>query len=71
MSYLVKQIESAPLTVLGEGPHWDIERQSLYFNDIYGGTIHRFDYASGKTYNCKIGKLDIFFVFFLHSFTVD
>lgn len=56
--YKVEQITSAPLSVLGEGPHWDIERQSLYYNDIYGGSIHRFDYNENKTYNATIGKCD-------------
>lgn len=55
-NYKVEQIPSAPLSNLGEGPHWDIERQSLYYNDIYGGSIHRYDYNENKTYNCKIGK---------------
>jgi gluconolactonase len=56
--YKVEQVQS-PLNVLGEGPHWDIERQSLYWNDIYGGTIHRFDYNENKTYNCKIDGIDV------------
>uniref|UniRef100_A0A182P695 Regucalcin n=1 Tax=Anopheles epiroticus TaxID=199890 RepID=A0A182P695_9DIPT len=52
-SYKVEQLPS-PLSVLGEGPHWDVERQSLYYNDIYGGSIHRYDYAENKTYNATI-----------------
>ncbi|XP_055588960.1 regucalcin [Uranotaenia lowii] len=52
-SYKVEQVPS-PLNVLGEGPHWCIERQSLYYNDIYGGTIHRYDYAQNVTYTAKI-----------------
>ncbi|XP_019534284.2 regucalcin [Aedes albopictus] len=52
-SYKVEQLPS-PLNVLGEGPHWSIEKQSLYYNDIYGGTIHRYDYAENKTFTAKI-----------------
>lgn len=52
-SYVVEQVPS-PLSVLGEGPHWDIERQSLYYNDIYGGSIHRYDYSENKTYNATV-----------------
>lgn len=34
---------------LGEGPHWDIETQSLYFVDIPGNTVNRY-VPSTKTY---------------------
>ncbi|XP_058822839.1 regucalcin-like isoform X2 [Topomyia yanbarensis] len=36
------------------GPHWCVERQSLYYIDIYGGTIHRYDYKENKTYTATI-----------------
>lgn len=55
-SYKVEQVTAAPLNVLGEGPHWDVERQSLYYNDIYGGTIHRYDHKEDKAYSASIGK---------------
>lgn len=29
-------------TELGEGPHWDVETQSLIFVDIKGPTINRY-----------------------------
>lgn len=55
-SYKIEVVESSPVSTLGEGPHWDIERQSLYYIDIYGTnqSISRFDYNEGKTYNAKI-----------------
>lgn len=55
-SYKVEAVESSPRSVLGEGPHWDVERQSLYYNDIYGDvqSISRYDYAEEKTYNAVI-----------------
>lgn len=55
-SYTVEAVESSPISVLGEGPHWDIERQSLYYNDIYGDkqSISRYDYTENKTFNAVI-----------------
>lgn len=55
--YKVEKVPS-PISVLGEGPHWDVERQSLYYNDIYGDqfSIHRFDYKENKTYNATVRK---------------
>lgn len=55
-SYKVEVVESSPISVLGEGPHWDVERQCLYYNDIYGDkqSISRYDYNEDKTYNAII-----------------
>mgnify|MGYP003449490124 CR=1 FL=1 len=55
-SYKVEVVESSPRSVLGEGPHWDIERQSLYYIDIYGTSqsVSRYDYKENTTYNAKI-----------------
>lgn len=55
-SYKVEVVESSPISVLGEGPHWDVDRQSLYYIDIYGDkqSISRFDYKENKTYNAVI-----------------
>ena len=35
--------------VVGEGPTWSSEEQALYWIDIYGPTLNRFDPASGAT----------------------
>lgn len=55
-SYKIEVVESSPRSVLGEGPHWDVERQSLYYIDIYGSSqsLSRYDYNEDKTYNAKI-----------------
>lgn len=55
-SYKVEAVESSPISVLGEGPHWDVDRQSLYYIDIYGDkqSISRFGYKENKTYNAII-----------------
>lgn len=34
-------------TVLGEGPYWDVKDQQLYFVDIYGKALLRYDRANG------------------------
>jgi gluconolactonase len=41
---------------LGEGPHWDVASQSLYFVDIYGKSIHRYVPATKKHTKATIGK---------------
>ena len=33
--------------ILGEGPYWDVTDQRLYWVDIKGCKIHRFDPATG------------------------
>lgn len=55
-SYKVEVVDSSPISVLGEGPHWDVERQSLYYNDIYGDkqSISRYAYDEERTYNAVI-----------------
>jgi gluconolactonase len=55
-AYKIEIVESSPRSVLGEGPHWDIERQCLYYIDIYGTSqsISRYDYNEKKTYNAVI-----------------
>lgn len=36
---------------LGEGPHWDIPSQSLYYVDIFGKAIHK--YVPSKNLHTK------------------
>ncbi len=35
--------------LVGEGPVWDVGEQALYFLDIFGQKIHRYDPQTGKT----------------------
>jgi len=39
----------APRCIIGEGPVWDVAEQALYFIDILGKKVLRFDPASGET----------------------
>lgn len=50
------EVLPSPKSVLGEGPHWSEEHQSLYYNDIYGdkASILRYDFKENKVYSAKI-----------------
>ncbi|XP_069966618.1 regucalcin [Bactrocera oleae] len=54
------QIEPLPNSYahLGEGPHWDIETQSLYYVDLDSGWILRYDYQEEKVYRSKVEDLE-------------
>lgn len=56
MPFKVEVISSSPKSVLGEGPHWDEQSQSLLYNDIYGtdASVLRYDYNENKVYSAKI-----------------
>ncbi|XP_058121580.1 regucalcin-like [Anopheles ziemanni] len=51
-SYKVETIP--PYTELGEGPHWDIASQSLYYVSLSNGLIYRLDYKENKVYCASI-----------------
>lgn len=53
MSYKLEPIPDANC-ILGEGPHWDIETQNMYFVDIEASEVLRHNYAENKVYRCKI-----------------
>lgn len=42
--------------ILGEGPHWDIDTQSLYYIDIFGQYIHKYTPSTNTNIKVKIGK---------------
>ncbi|XP_052864812.1 regucalcin-like [Anopheles cruzii] len=49
------QVETIPpFTELGEGPHWDIATQSLYYVSLSNGWIYRWDYVEQKVYSASI-----------------
>lgn len=50
---------------LGEAPHWDAARKSLYYVDIVGPAIFRFDYKNGEIYKATIKDDDSPIGFFI------
>lgn len=54
MSAVVERIGES--VQLGEGPHWDVDTQSLYFVDIFGKSVHRYVPATQKYTKAVIGK---------------
>ncbi|XP_075228149.1 uncharacterized protein LOC142328329 [Lycorma delicatula] len=53
MSYKVEDL-TKPL-VLGEGPHWDIATQTLYFVDIFKGSVHSYKPSTNEHFSAVIG----------------
>ncbi|KRF99328.1 uncharacterized protein Dwil_GK11687 [Drosophila willistoni] len=53
MSYVVEALPDS-YAFLGEGPHWDVARQSLYYVDLERAGIHRYDYKENKVYKAYI-----------------
>lgn len=43
---------------VGEGPHWSIKKESLYFVDIIAPAIHRLDGASGEIFKASVRSND-------------
>lgn len=48
---------NAPKCMVGEGPVWDVQEQALYFVDIVGKVVHRFDPATGAIRTWSVGKV--------------
>ncbi|KAL7745499.1 hypothetical protein ACLKA6_015494 [Drosophila palustris] len=53
MSYKVEPLPDS-YAGLGEGPHWDVARQSLYYVDLEAGALLRYDYKQNKVYRTQI-----------------
>jgi sugar lactone lactonase YvrE len=53
------KIERVPTVhcLVGEGPLWDVEEQALYFIDIVGKAVHRFDPDSAETRSWNTGAI--------------
>lgn len=43
--------------LVGEGPLWDVQEQALYFVDIVGRKLHRYDPATGRTRSWTMAKV--------------
>lgn len=53
------KIERVPTVqcMVGEGPVWDVAEQALYFVDIVGKCVHRFDPRTGQTRSWNVGQI--------------
>jgi len=40
---------------LGEGPHWDADKQKLFYVDMSAGMIHCYDPETEEHYEATIG----------------
>lgn len=47
---------------LGEGPHWSVDNQCLYFVDVLNYTIHKYVPATNKHTSVSFGKKNSKFV---------
>lgn len=56
MAPKVERIDEIETVELGEGPHWDAGRQTLYFVDIFGEAIHKYVPATKKHTKAVIGE---------------
>lgn len=54
------QVEYKGDIILGEGPHWSEERQNLFFVDIIGYAVHRYDPATRNDYQIRMGNFVCF-----------
>lgn len=56
MAPKVERVIEMPLLKVGEGPHWDIETQSLYCIDGPSKSIHRYVPSTGQHTSAKLEK---------------
>lgn len=42
---------------LGEGVHWDAEKEELLYVDLTGQKVYRYVPESGECYHLKIGEI--------------
>jgi sugar lactone lactonase YvrE len=47
---------------LGEGPHWDVATQSLYFVDIFGKAIYKYNPSAERLTKAVIGTNHVTFI---------
>ena len=48
------EVVARPETVIGEGPHWVADEQALYYVDILGNRVLRYDAKTGKNAAIKV-----------------
>lgn len=60
MAPKVERVTDIPILqagAVGEGPHWDVETQSLYFIDVFGKNIHKYVPSTGQHTSATLGKV--------------
>lgn len=62
MGPVVEKIEALGNFMLGEGPHWDHQTQSLYFVDILKKTIHKYIPSLEKHTYLNVDKMPSFII---------
>lgn len=55
MSHSVERVKKVKAARLGEGPHWDIPSQTLYFVDIMGGSVHSYKPSTDEYHSAVVG----------------
>ena len=53
--YRVQVIDWPGLFTLGESPHWDQEKQELYFVDILDSKVYRYVPSTEEIYSVAVG----------------
>lgn len=62
MGVEIERVVDGTDILLGEGPHWDETTQNLYFVDIFGKSIHKYNPITKKSTCAKIGDDGISFI---------
>lgn len=57
-SYCVEPLPDSH-AIVGEGPHWSNETQSLYYVDIEGSKLLRYSYTENKVYKANIENIEL------------
>lgn len=52
----IKIEKVSPPLQLGEGPHWDLKSQKLFYVDIYAGKFFRYDPETKKITMAQLGE---------------
>jgi sugar lactone lactonase YvrE len=50
----ITRLDAAPQCLVGEGPVWDVREQALFYVDIVGRFVHRYDPARGRSSSWKL-----------------
>ncbi|GJQ84692.1 hypothetical protein Trydic_g12711 [Trypoxylus dichotomus] len=52
----------ADCCILGEGPHWDVETQSLYYVDIVERSVHKYTPSTKTHTKATVGENEVSFI---------